>query len=46
MIGAAGALALVLATGAGSALAAPAQSPPRPVPGGAELSVRPGSGSS
>lgn len=42
MIGAAGALALVLATGAGSALAAPAQSPPRPVPGGAELSVRPG----
>ncbi|MGW3060731.1 hypothetical protein ACWC98_33035 [Streptomyces goshikiensis] len=41
-IGAAGALALLLATGAGSALAAPAESPPRPVPSGAELSVRPG----
>ncbi|MFD3809183.1 hypothetical protein ACFWTC_37875 [Streptomyces sp. NPDC058619] len=35
-------LVLLLATGAGSALAAPAESPPRPVPSGAELSVRPG----
>ncbi|WP_327382702.1 hypothetical protein [Streptomyces sp. NBC_01207] len=41
-IGAAGILALLLAGGAGGALAAPAEDPPRPVPSGAELSVRPG----
>lgn len=39
-IGAVGVLALLLATGVGSALAASAEEPPRPLPSSAEVSVR------